>query len=198
MKNKLLLSGVIIMLMVLPVVSFAETSTSSANVEKGSTIRDKIEAKKEALKNSVEERRQNALNKIIERVNQFVQNIIERFDAATNRLEKLADRINSRITKMEARNVDVAKAKELLAAAKAKIETAKISVTGIAGATIDTSLSTTTVAVKKDFGIIKTKIEKAKEDIKAAHAALVEVVNNLKPGQNKLEKENKTASTTEN
>jgi cellobiose-specific phosphotransferase system component IIA len=50
--------------------------------------------------------------------------------------------------------------------------------------------------IKKDFDGLRAQLDKAKTDIKAAHAALVDVVNNLKPGRNKTA--TSTATTTEN
>ncbi len=186
MKNKLLLL-IVISLMILPSLSFAETNKE--------TIKSEIDAKKESIKNSVEERRQNAVNKIKERINKFVENVVARYEAATNRLETLADRIESRITKIESRNIDVIEAKELLTVARSKIETAKISVANIASTTSISSLASTTGAIKKEFEDIKTQMERAKEDIKIAHAALVNVVENLKPGDNKMRNSTTATST---
>ena len=205
MKNKLLLSVTTIILCVLPVISLAETSTSTDHQDRKTTIKEEVEAKKETIKqnlqtkkeeikNSVEKTRQNATNKIVDRINQFVQNIITRYEAAINRLETLSARIDSRITKMEDKNIDVTIGKDLLAIARTKIETAKISTAGIASTTDNMIFGTTTAAVKENFQAIKTQIEKAKEDIKAAHAALVDVVSSLKPGDNKLR--NSSASST--
>lgn len=224
MKNKILLSGVLVALCVLPFVSLAEEGSVESRVKVGTStearlkakaeleakkkeledkkesIKSEIESKREALKeevenrkdsikNSVEERRQNAVNKIKERIDQFLQDVAERFEAAINRLEKLSDRISSRINKLEAEKIDVSKAKELLIIAKAKIDIAKTSAGNI---TIASSTATTTVALKESFKSLKTIIETAKKDIKAAHAALIDVVKNLKPGRNN----DKTATTT--
>ncbi len=186
MKNKLLLFFAVTVLAVLPNLSLAASTTPKE------TIKDKIESKKEEIKNNIEERKQNATNQIELRLNQFVGNVIERFNAATSRLDILVQRIDSRITKMEAQNIDTTKAKEILVVAKAKIETAKID---IALVTLNTNpsassgqvASTTVSALKEAFGITKTQIAKAKQDLKDAHAALVDVVNSLKPGNNKLE-----------
>jgi hypothetical protein len=213
MKNKLLLSAVVISLSILPIISFAETnadaSSTKVNIENRGTIKSDIEAKKEALKkeietkkdslkNAVAERRQNATDKIRDRVNQFTQTVIERFDATVGRMGKLADRIDSRIAKIEAKNIDVSKAKALMVIAKTKIETAKASIALI---TIPTNVassaaSTTLASIKEDFKVSKTQMDKAKEDIKAAHAALVDVVNSLKPGDNKMKSSATTAATS--
>jgi len=99
---------------------------------------------------------------------------------------------------MEANNIDVKKAKELLVVAKIKIETAKTSALGISleSQVVASSTATSTAAIKVDFENIKNQIETAKTDVKTAHAALVDVIVNLKPGQNK-NATSTTASTTD-
>jgi len=211
MKNKLLSLLVVVLLGVLPVVSFAETTGPGNNPEtkgkveqKINTIKDNLEARKDAVKNSVQERRQNVVDKILERTNQFIQNVIERFEAVVNRFDVLVQRIESRIAKIESRNIDESRAKELLAAAKVKIETAKSSIAFIAvipaTSVASTTASTTASMIKEAFKNVKTQIEKAKKDLRDAHAALVDVVNNLKPGDNKLRNSpaaTSTATTTD-
>lgn len=159
------------------------------------TIKNEIEAKKESIKDEVEKRKENAIGKIQERLNKFTENIMERFSAALERLQKLADRIDGRIAKMEAQNIDVKTAKELMLVARLKLETASTSVTGIGleSGAIASSTATTTAAIKDDFQHLKNQVEKAKKDIKSAHASLVDVVNSLKPGRNKT-----ATSTREN
>jgi hypothetical protein len=200
MKNRLLLSLMAISLFALPNLSYAVLPNSDDTATKRETIQDKIEARKEAvkqnvasrteeIKNNVAERRQNVASKMEERLIKFVSNVIERLNAAADRLDVLTQRINSRITKMEAKNIDVKEAKNLLVTAKAKIETAKASIALI---TLNTdpstssgqAASTTASTLKSAFGVTKLQIEKAKQDLKAAHAALVDVVNSLKPGKN--------------
>src|SRR3989344_8813625 len=215
MKNKLLLSGILAAMIVLPNVSFAEevgveagastsvrTYGSKADVEarlkakaeleakrkaeaaeKRDTIKSNIDAKREAIKGEIEERRENVKEKIKDRLDKFIQNIVERLEAAVSRLEKLADRINSRIAKLEADGADMTKSKALMVEAEAKIEVAKASVAAIE---VDAN-ATTTATIKASFPNLKAQIEKAKTDIKAAHAALVEVVRSLKPGQARID-----------
>jgi iron-sulfur cluster repair protein YtfE (RIC family) len=202
-KNKLSLSLMIFSLVILPNLALAQTaaSTTKATAEKKNIIKTEIDARKEAVQNSVREIKQNATDKIKENVSKFVQNIINRYDAATARLEKLADRIDSRIAKIEAKNIDVSKAKELLSLARTKIETAKISVIAInfpddIASSTAAKASTTIASLKENFKVTKTQMEKAKSDIKAAQAALVDVVNSLKPGDEKLKNATTTAATT--
>lgn len=155
--------------------------------EKRENAKQEFETRKEDIKNQIEERKGSALAKIQERLKKFNENVVERFEAAVERLEKLAERIDSRIAKMESESINVKDAKDLMVVAKLKIETAKTSISGIdfESEIIASSTATTTIAFKKDFESLKLQIEKAKADIKAAHTALVDVINSLKPGLNK-------------
>ncbi len=193
MKNRFLLFAMVVAFGVLPIISFAQKATPNIST----TIKDEINARKETVKNSVDTIRQNAIDKIKEQIDQFVQNIVERFDAATGRLEKLADRIDSRIAKIEANKIDVTQAKELLVTARAKIEIAKTSTLYI-DTNIASSTATSTAALKEEYGVVKIQIEKAKEDIKTAQTALLDVVNSLKSGDNKLKNSTASTATTTN
>ncbi|KKP56434.1 MAG: hypothetical protein UR80_C0003G0012 [Parcubacteria group bacterium GW2011_GWB1_35_5] len=173
--------------------------------ERREELKQNLEQKREEIKNRVEERRQNTTDQITERVNKFISKIIERFSTAANRLDILVIRIESRIEKIEARDIDVTEANDLLVIAKTKIETAKTSISLIAlPEIIDPAASTTASAIKEAFETTKTQIEQAKKDLKAAHAALVEVIKSLKPGDNKLREiendeseDDSTATTTD-
>jgi ABC-type transporter Mla subunit MlaD len=173
--------------------------TLKTEIEKRKTeFKTEINNKKEEIKSEVEKRKEGAISQIKERLAKFTSNTVERFNAAIDRLEKLAQRIDSRIGKLEAEGVNVSKAKELMVIAKLKIETAKTSVSGISlqSELTASSTATSTAMIKKDFDGLRAQLDKAKTDIKAAHAALVDVVNNLKPGRNKTA--TSTATTTEN
>lgn len=199
MKNKLLFLT-FVLLLTTPSFSSAQIKPSSTSTirerveerkEKRQNFREEIEERKESIKNSVDERRQNALVQMKDRIDRFSSNMRERFDAAIERLETLSARIESRISKLESEKIDVSKAKTLMADARTKIETAKTSVLGVKP--MDTSVSSTSATTTKDmlkvgFKDFKAQIEKASKDIKSAHSALIKVVENLKPGQAKLEK----------
>lgn len=213
----------LISLLTIPNFSFAQSSTDNTEdnnqtqaEQKKETIRDRIETRKEevkqdvaskteAIKNSVQERKQTITDKMEEQVNKFTERLRERYDAAVNRLDVLTLRIESRIAKIKAVDIDVSEAEELLIDAKDKIATAKASIALIGTPETTTTDSTTSTdsstvnALKNSFGETRAQVAKAKEDLKEAHAALVDVINGLKPGQNKLEKEmqaNKAATTT--
>ena len=152
-------------------------------------VRAEMEAKRETVRSEVQQRREDALSKIRERLQHFAEKIIERYEAAVNRLEKLSERIASRIAKMEEAGIDVTEAKELLEIADLKIETAAASVAaiGTVDEIISSNTSTSTDTVRADLSSLREEMAQAKADIKAAHAALVDVVIALKPGQLRLE-----------
>lgn len=163
--------------------------------EKKDTIKAQIEERKQNIKSEVEERRSNAVGVIKERIGTFTQNVIKRFNAAIERLDTLTERIDSRIAKIEADGGDTTKAKELMAVAKTQLETAKVSTSGVE-LEVETLISveaSTTAEIRDEFDSLKDQIEKAKGDIKKAHASLIEVINSLKKGQLRA---TTTASTT--
>lgn len=187
---KKILLFILVSLMLTPNLSLAQSTSTNA-------VREK-EQKRETIKSDIEARKQNVADKMKEQVESFIKIMKERFNAATERLDKLAVRIDSRIAKLEAEKIDVAKAKTLMTTAKTKIETAKTSVNSLIGAL--SSNASTTASVKGEYKTIKAEIAKIRDNIKAAHAALVDVVKNLKPGQNKLDAklntENEKKATT--
>lgn len=217
MKNKLLFFA-LTSLLVVPVLSIAQTTTKNrTESEERGTIKNQLDAKKEELKqemkqkreelgDNIQERKHNAIAKMEGKVNKFVQNVIERNNAAIERFTKLADRIDSRIAKLDANKIDTTKAKSLMVTARAKIETAKASIALIklpSTVAASTTASTTVSMLKEAFQTVQKQIEKAKTDLKAAHAALVNVIENIKPGQEKLdkmgvekEKEHRSATST--
>jgi len=224
MKKKLMLSTLLLSLIIWPSVSLAredeadddqdEMKATSTEVrirtreeyeakkqeieQQRELLKAEIEAKRETIKDEIEQRREKVMDDIRDRLDNFIDKIVDRFDASIERLEKLAQRIESRISKYEAEGINVTKSKELLVIAKTKIETAKTSVAALETETLNVigSNATTTTALKADFNELKSQLEKAKKDIKAAHTALVDVIENLKPGLNKNDSLKKATTTT--
>lgn len=193
----LLLSG----LLLIPFVSLAleeggTTSSvytaSSTRKDGKNTVREGLEGRKEAIKQAVEEKREEIAEKVKERLAEHISKVIERHNAALTRLENVARRIESRITKMEAEGVDVAKSKELLATAKMKITEASVSIAAVKPKA-DQVLAGD---IRTLYPELKDLISVAKEDLKEAHAALIDVIKNLKPGQNKPQDVSKHSSST--
>lgn len=157
-------------------------------------LKAEMEAKRETVRNEVEQRREEALSRIRERLHNFSSVIVLRYEAALNRLEILSERIASRIAKLEEAGIDVTEAQELLDIANLKIETAAASIAAIS--TVDeiiaSNTSTSTEAVREDLNNLRDEMAQAKSDLKDAHAALIDVVVALKPGQLKLETQTQT------
>jgi len=192
--TKYLFVTILSIMLLSPVLTLAQTLSNNKNTLQ-EKISEEMKQKKENATNSIETKTQNITYKVKERANQFMQIIKLRFDAAVNRLDGLASRIESRIEKMKAENINTKEAEALLVTTKEKIETAKESISLITVSTKEfasTTASTTIDSIKEAFVTTKNQIENAKQSLKEAQAALVDVVNSLKPGDNKM----KQASTT--
>ncbi len=222
MNKKKFLAGSLVALGFLPVFAFAEdgasvSASTSVNVKvearkqereqerekqegERNTIKQNIEAKKEALQESVKARKEVVEKQVLERLQKFVDTIVVRFESATERLGTLSARIQSRIDKLTEAGIDAKESQKALDEAKAKIQLAKEAVAKIKPKA-DEVIAGDARALYPE---LKEVVNNAKEAIKEAHASLVEVVKELKPGQQKLEakvesrtKVDATASTTE-
>lgn len=101
--------------------------------------------------------------------------IFARFDAVNNRLTNLEQRISSRIAKLEQEGKDMSEAKNLLDIAKIKIEEAKFAADK-SELSIDELIDLEEINKKE----IKEDVKAAKESIKLAHEALINVVVSIK------------------
>ena len=188
-------------LMLLPMTSFADTSTSSsATTTRKSpkeSVKDHIDERKEAIKQAVAEKREEIAEKVRTRLSDHILRVVERHNAALSRLNNLAERIESRIGKMDTEGASTTKVKELLTIAKTKISEAEVSVAAIS----TKSKEMLAGDIRALYPELKEVIEVSKNDLKEAHAALVDVILNLRPGQNKPKGSNQattTATTTNN
>ena len=127
-----------------------------------------------------------------ERIRTYASLMVNRFEAAVERLNILSERIDGRIIKLEAEGIDVRQAKDLMATAKSKIVTAKTEVQHIESAL---TMILTSDTPREALNSAKKLIDTTRDSVKSAHAALVDVVNSLKPGQNR--DKSGTATTTE-
>lgn len=152
---------------------------------------DKIKELRDERKAQVEQKLQEIKAKYQEqrqaRIAAYVEKIINRFNATATRLDELASRINTHLTTLETKKVGTTAARALLVTAKAKIQLAKDTIAKIKPAA-DAALTATDM--KTAFDIAKQEIAAANQELRDAHAALVNVVNSIKPGLNK------TATTT--
>lgn len=137
-----------------------------------------VEAKIQEIKTKYQENRK-------ARIAAYVEKIINRHNAAINRLTELADRIEARIAKLETNKINTSDAKVRLAAARTKILAAAEATTKIQPAA-DTALQATDLKVA--FETVKQTISDSSDALKTAHVALVDAINSLKPGVDKLSK----------
>lgn len=111
------------------------------------------------------------------RLQTMIQKMVNRFKTAIERERKLADRIASRLDKAEQNGKDVAALRQKLTDAQLKIADAR-SALDTAEVKLQTAIASSTAKnIMKDvthaFGDVTVKL-------KAAHAALVDVINLLK------------------
>ena len=176
----------------LPTIALAQTSERD-NSEISDSIRtrlDEIKAKAKEepreIKAETEERREEQKSNFEERLSKFLEKLVERYEAAVRRLERIIARIESRIDKLKTVGVDVTQAEGFLTQAKSKFDTASSSVESLISEVGDfTKLESPTLEeLRAAYGEVKVALEVAKNDIKAAHEALVLVIKSLKPGRN--------------
>lgn len=118
--------------------------------------------------------------------------MVKRFEAALERQKKLGERIQSRIDKARANGRDVAKAQAALDKAKAAWQEAKDALETAKGK-IETVLSAEDP--KAAFAEVRALVAKARDKIKAVHAAFVDAVTILK-GLGGGERKGTTATST--
>lgn len=157
--------------------------------------RANIEARREELKKAAEEKRADIKQRLDERrqenIKRFASQMFDRFDAAIARLNTLADRIESRINKLEELGQDVAEYRALLDEGRAKIELAIE-----AQAAAETSVDEIVISddPKSSFEKCRGFTKEVVQALKAAHQALVDVIEAMKATQ--ADDSNDTATTT--
>lgn len=149
--------------------------------EKRDQIREEAKTKRDALRDEVKQKREEIKLKVVkeiaERVRKQFDQMIKRFDAAIDRLGKLADRIASRLDKAAENGKDVTLLRAKLDGARVKIAEAQI--------TLDAAVQKFESMLGVDnpreaFKEVQAMMNTVKDKIKAAHAALVDVINSLK------------------
>lgn len=138
--------------------------------EKHEQFKAEAEKRKEELKKKLGERR--AAN-----IERFFTNMMEKFVAAIDRLTKSAERISDHLDKAEANGRDVVALKEKLTAAEGKIAEAK---SALDAARAKYSEAVKNTDFKKAFQDVRTIVKDVAEKVRAAHAALVDVINSIK------------------
>src|SRR3989344_4336577 len=114
------------------------------------------------------------------RLNREFERVYRRFMAAVERLEKLATRIESRLKKFEEQSRDMSTSRTRLAEVRANISAARNDTEAIKTAAVSSGVA---LDAETALGSLRTTVKMAKESIRVAHAALVQVVNGMKPGR---------------
>lgn len=166
-----------------------DETTGTEREHKGtSTVRGMMQEKREEIKTRVdsmrekaEERKMQLEEKAKRRIAAMAKEVAHRFNNAVERLKDLEARIQSRITKLTAKGFDLHEAQTKLDAAHTLIVKASDDVAGLP-AKIDAlfATATSTRGLREGWGGLKTIFDTAKEDLKAAHAALVEAIKAIK------------------
>jgi len=145
-----------------------------------------FEAKREEIKNRLNEERKN-------RIGEHQQNIKERLGEVVVKLENIVSRTAERIAEEKQAGVDTTVAESLLANAKDKIELAKNSIALIEAIDISTAENP-----GEAFADLEAQAQTAKEAIKVAHSALVDVIESLKAEReaSDTESQNDSEATT--
>jgi len=153
---------------------------------------------------TAEQRREEAQNKRIESNTRVLSNNIRSdvkvFTATANRLDKIVSRIESRVAKIKAANGDTTQIEANLAIGKLKLAEARTDIAAISS--IDISGATSSSTIRTLFSTIKASAVKAREALKASHAALIKAVTLMQGVEKKVKVkdsnvgENETSSST--
>jgi len=111
------------------------------------------------------------------RIENHAEWMVNRFEAAVERLEKLTSRIESRIAKIKAEGKNTTEAEKFVADAKIEIGQAKAGIANI-DATLEAALEADTL--RGAFTQLRTLANSIREDLKAAHRALMSTIPIIK------------------
>lgn len=214
--KKILLSSIVLTALLSGVV-FAETTSTASKIdaikqtitdikqkaaEEKAAIKAEISSTTAAMKDLKQGLKDAIEIKIGKKLDAQKLKIANEFENAIKQLQNLATRIESRITKMDASGINTASSKVLLETAKTKITLAGIEITNLENllaqqipASASTTLLRQRTAILKS---IKTQSEKTKTAIKIAHKTIIDTVNSLKPGLQKIKNSTSTESTSTN
>jgi exonuclease VII small subunit len=153
----------------------------ASTTDRVTDVRENLQDRAEELREDREEkrdvRRAELSEKRKDRIRAYMERMLKRFRAAIARLSKLADRIESRIVKLEERDLDLSDAKTLLAEGRVEIVNAE---TGLASVMPALEEALAGNEPKEAFQKVREILSAVKQDIKDAHAKLVEAIRAIK------------------
>ena len=142
--------------------------------------RERMETRHEELRTQWEDRKAQLSERHKQNIKNHIERIVQRMEAAVERLTKLADKIEARLSRLEEEGADVASLRLFLEEARSAISRAD--------ATLDTAALELRSAPDTDnpaevIGNARIVLQDVKMALREAHAALVEVVVEIKKGQ---------------
>lgn len=155
----------------------------------------------------LEERKANMDEKLAERkikrinlIKAYLERMVTRFEAAADRIAKLADRTSARVTEMRSKELISEETKksadDKLASAKNKIASIKANLRTVVTTEADKVLQSEENK-KEAFEAVKDILNKSKEELKEAHASVVDVIKMLKSEKSEKPDTDDSATTTE-
>ncbi|NQV93291.1 hypothetical protein HQ403_02225 [Candidatus Kaiserbacteria bacterium] len=142
-----------------------------------------------------EERLAELKEKKQERVANFLNNVKRKMDAAISRLLQLSERIESRIVKLEERGVDMTESRRLIGDAKNDIEKAKENI----ATSVENAREALAADLSRDsFGNVVSELTKAKENLRNAHASLIQTIRAMKSSISDSQDTNETSEQETN
>jgi len=204
-RIKIVISGVIVLTIMIPSLSFVvaddsvEVNTKNKRLEKEVRLENRGERiewiKKELASTTAStsekkiEKLNNKLEKQREKMGEARERLLDKELQVTDVLGKIADKIGDRINISENRGLDMTAAKTKLAEASVKIEEITIE-----GQTLADLIKTEITETNKDtlFASVKTSQNKIRTLAKATHALLVDTVKEI---TKVLPKKNSATST---
>ena len=151
--------------------------------ERQDRVQDRLEERSENVTEHLADR----LERVRERLGRLTDRICGRMGAAEERLSNVAGRIQSRIDKFEERGADMSEAQALLDEAEAMIEAAGTHLDEVCLDAVEQIESAENLdELIAALGAIRADFASVKDELKAAHAKLVDAINSMKPGLNDL------------
>lgn len=147
--------------------------------EKASSTRAEIQERREEMKDRAEARRAFATStrvRVEAKIASRAPEVSAKLVAATERLAEISGKITARLEKIEASGKDMTEGKNLLVSANALIEAAKVKAEAVSTVAVFSD------DIEESFEALKTATKEAREAIKEAHSALVNVIKGIKPG----------------
>jgi len=144
--------------------------------------RGEIKDKREMLKEKSQMKKTDANEKMAAAHKMRVEKIIKVLENRVAELNKFASRAEAHIAKLAAAGNDTTAASTLLMAAKVKVAEAGASVDGLYS---QVEVAITSENQKVALQAVTTATRNTEAKLKTAHAAIVDVINYLKPGRNK-------------